>query len=328
MQKKVYVAIASYRDPFLQSTIDSLLENADHPENITVGCFINAHDNEIEDLTPVGNNIYYEFVKAGTVFSINKCRSGALQWLNSSYSYVLQIDSHTRFDQSWDSILINEIEQVNSNKPLITGSIPSFFINNGIEEKEVLDKFRSYTINDITTLGKFLEAEDICSTSCYLEGEGSLAKYWYISGAFIFAPSSYFLSVKSHEWILFWGEELINSVESFLSGWDSYVMKNIPVYHLFSEIDLYPRIWKDFKKEFLSYRKNSAKNIINFFNSSPKGIKNIEEFYDEIGYDLGKMLNGWEMYRNNKINELNAYSEWNDFIEDFDSLIFTSNVLT
>lgn len=328
MQKKIYVAIASYRDPFLQSTIDSLLENADHPENITVGCFINAHDNEIEDLTPVGNNIHYEFIKAGTAFSINRCRSGALKWLDTSYSYVLQIDSHTRFDRSWDSILINEIEQVSSNKPVISGSMPSFFINNGVEEKEILDKFRSYTINDITTLFKFLESEDICSTSCYLEGEGSLVKYWYISGAFIFAPSSYFLSVKTHEWILFWGEELINSVESFLNGWDVYIMKGIPVYHLFSEIDLYPRIWLDFKKEFYSHRKDSTKNIIDFFNSSPKSIKTIEEFYDEIGYDLGKMLNGWVGYRKNKIYEADLLSGWSDFKEDFDSLIFTSNLLT
>jgi hypothetical protein len=240
----------------------------------------------------------------------------------------LQIDSHTRFDKSWDSILINEIEQIDSLKPVISGSIPSFFINNGVEEKEVLDKFRSYTINDITTLNKFLEVEDICSTSCYLEGDGSVTKYWYISGAFIFAPSSYFLSVKSHEWILFWGEELINSVESFLNGWDVYIMKNIPVYHLFSEIDLYPRIWKDFKKEFLMHRRSSTNNIINFFNSSPKAIKTIEEFYAEIGYDLGKMLDTWKTYRTSKIDQADAASGWNDFRDEFDSLIFTSNLLT
>lgn len=48
---KIYVSIASYRDPYLQSTIDSLFLEADNPENITVGCFIHALENEIKDLT-------------------------------------------------------------------------------------------------------------------------------------------------------------------------------------------------------------------------------------------------------------------------------------
>ena len=46
--EKIYVSLASYRDPYLESTIDSLFKEADNPDNILVGCFIHALENELE----------------------------------------------------------------------------------------------------------------------------------------------------------------------------------------------------------------------------------------------------------------------------------------
>mgnify|MGYP003341163227 FL=1 len=38
----IYISIAAYRDPLLQSTIDHAFQTAADPKNIRVGCYINT----------------------------------------------------------------------------------------------------------------------------------------------------------------------------------------------------------------------------------------------------------------------------------------------
>ena len=113
--KKIYVSLASYRDPYLQSTIDSLFCEADYPKNIMVGCFIHALEHEIKSSElerTYDGKVQYDLELAGKMFSVTACRNRCLKWLDDTYDYILQIDSHSRFDQGWDTRLIKLIESI------------------------------------------------------------------------------------------------------------------------------------------------------------------------------------------------------------------------
>ena len=48
---KIFVQIASYRDPQLIPTINSMLETAKHPENVVIGVARQFHpDDKFDDL--------------------------------------------------------------------------------------------------------------------------------------------------------------------------------------------------------------------------------------------------------------------------------------
>ena len=118
---KIFVQIASYRDPLLLSTIDHCLERAANPENLTFGIcyqdetFFDKYDND----------------KRFTIRKIPFCESKGACWArsitNSMYKneeYTLQIDSHMRFVKDWDTQLIEMWTALNDNKAIITSYPP------------------------------------------------------------------------------------------------------------------------------------------------------------------------------------------------------------
>jgi len=96
---KIFIQIASYRDPQLIPTLNNMLENAKYPENLRVGICRQYHpDDKFDDLTEfeldhrfrVENVLYSE--SKGVCWARNK-----VQQLYDNEDYTLQIDSHMRF---------------------------------------------------------------------------------------------------------------------------------------------------------------------------------------------------------------------------------------
>lgn len=311
---KIYVSIASYRDPFLQSTIDSLFNEADNPENITVGCFIHALDYEIEDLRlerTYGNKVKYEIEKAGTVFSVTACRNRCLKWLDNTYEYVLQIDAHSRFDMGWDTRLINMIQSIEYEKPILSGALPVFdILENGIEEKKQKTYPISFEMHTDITKQSLLHSYDLLPKSVILKNllGKEYAHDWYLTGHFIFAPVKYFKTILQPEWILFWGEELFNGVRAFTAGWNVYIPSDVPIYHLYSNKIKRPKLFEDFPDKYFPLRDYTTDRIIDILIG--KDIKendifyerSIKDFYNYIGYNLGELLDSWRNWRQELIN--------------------------
>ena len=139
MTNKIYVSIASYRDPLLQSTIDDLFNKANNKNNIIVGSYIQTSNNYYDHEKCLITNDYdgkvkYKIEKPGKIFSINKCRNEALSWLDESFSFVLQVDSHMRFKKGWDTSLINLWNSINNNKALISSTLPAWYFDKNNNE--------------------------------------------------------------------------------------------------------------------------------------------------------------------------------------------------
>jgi hypothetical protein len=310
MSEKIYVAIASYRDIFTQRTIDSLLENASFPENITVGVFIQ----EFKEESPIINkkylnNVFIETVEAGHIFSVTYCRNQSLKFLTNE-KYVMQIDSHTIFKKNWDELLIKSFKEIKDDKKVLNARLSSWYmdLNGNITFKETPDAFGIFTYNKEEAYKNFAKHYELVPFAYKLvySNENSL-KDWYLHGHFIFAESTFFKEIKQPEWICFWGEELMFALRAFTAGYNVYTIKNAPLYHK----DEYPpghlekevkreRIWKSFSEEFRAATVLTTNTIFDIINNEIVGEeylfekRKLAELYDMIGYSLKEVFLKWQ----------------------------------
>lgn len=118
---KIFVQLASYRDPQLIPTIEDMLAKADNPDQFTFGICWQHDGNEPID--------HYDGKKNFRIKKYSYTESEGLGWArnitNSLYEgeeLTLQLDSHHRFEKSWDTMMLQDYEQAKaiSKKPIIT----------------------------------------------------------------------------------------------------------------------------------------------------------------------------------------------------------------
>ena len=102
---KIFVQIASYRDPELLPTIRDCINKSKYPENLTFGICWQRDENE--SMSEFENDPRFK------VLDYHWSKSKGLCWARSEIQklwegeeYTLQLDSHHRFLQDWDVELI------------------------------------------------------------------------------------------------------------------------------------------------------------------------------------------------------------------------------
>ena len=127
MQKdKIFIQIASYRDPQLVPTVKDCISNAKWPENLHF-CIAWQHsdDEKIDEIACLPNV---------TIIDIPYLDSKGACWARNQIQkrykeeeYTLQLDSHHRFVKNWDELVIGMYKDLQSKgypKPLLTSYIP------------------------------------------------------------------------------------------------------------------------------------------------------------------------------------------------------------
>jgi glycosyltransferase involved in cell wall biosynthesis len=128
---KIFVQIASYRDPQLVQTIKNMIENAKKPKNLRFGIARQFHpDDKFDDLSEFIGDKRFRILNIPYEESRGVCWARNLtQQLYEGEEYTLQIDSHMRFAPNWDDEMIKMIKQLQKKgheKPLLTGYVSSF----------------------------------------------------------------------------------------------------------------------------------------------------------------------------------------------------------
>ena len=128
---KIFVQIASYRDPQLVHTIKNMIENAKKPKNLRFGIARQFHpDDKFDDLSEYDKDKRFKIINIPYEESKGVCWARNLtQQLYDNEEYTLQIDSHMRFAPNWDDEMIKMIKQLQKKgheKPLLTGYVSSF----------------------------------------------------------------------------------------------------------------------------------------------------------------------------------------------------------
>lgn len=98
----ICVSIASYRDPDLVNTVNSCYENATNKDSISFCIVSQAEDDEHPDLSHIPRVAYYKYHWSQ---SNGVCWARNIAINKSKGDYILQIDSHSRFKEGWDTIV-------------------------------------------------------------------------------------------------------------------------------------------------------------------------------------------------------------------------------
>ncbi len=266
---KIFISIASYRDSMLLSTIESAFNNADEPSSLSFG-ICDQNDKPI-DLQSIGfeNQIKYELIDPK--ISLGACWARSrVQKMFSNEEYYLQIDSHTQFEQGWDSYLIKYLKKIQSvdcdyhKMPILTGYPRPFFI-----ESEVPPKFRFEKSWDGTIIMAYKEDElfvdgKYCSQNSFLvsEKEERIHHGFLISAGFIFTIGRFVKDIPYDSNLYFHGEEMSLAIRSFTRGYSIFHIPNVPLYHLYNDSEIQevkrPMHWDDSEDQ---NRKKSWKDL-------------------------------------------------------------------
>jgi len=229
---KIFVQIASYRDPELVPTITDMLAKADNPERLTFGIcwqYDSEEDTTIYDNDPrfnISKHHYYESEGLGWARNItNKLWRGE--------QYTLQIDSHHRFVQGWDTIVMEDYNQAlqYSPKPIITTYCTPF------------DPFKDpSTWNPVPCYMSQYEfsADKLLMSMPWYIGDykqrTEVLRARTISGHFYFVDSRFIEEVEYDARIYFGGytEETSLSVRAFTNGYDFYSPYRMVMWHEYS----------------------------------------------------------------------------------------------
>jgi hypothetical protein len=220
---KIFVSIASYRDPQCLSTLQDLLAKAEKPENLVI---VVCEQNDIED-----GFIDVDSIK--TPANIRTLRLSAqeargpgwarflIQQLWQGEQYHLQIDSHTRFVEHWDSKCINQLKMAQSEttSPVCLSNYVSIYdIVTGELDKNPL-RGPMFIVNTDEQDGFFR------INSNYVNSLSKPQKSVGWSGCFSFSSAQIILDAPYDPYLpfLFFGDEMDIFARLYTRGWQMYV---------------------------------------------------------------------------------------------------------
>jgi glycosyltransferase involved in cell wall biosynthesis len=229
---KIFVSIASYRDPECQWTVKDLFEKAAHPERITVGIcwqFDPVADKDCFEIQPpfpkqVKMKLYHASESAGGCWA----RADSLSMLEDE-DYVLQIDAHMRFVPGWDEKMIDMLARCPSPKSVLTGHAPEYTPPNNLD-----DCRHGLPVILVHELGKDDDMQPIHMGWRSLKPDKAPKEPFltaFIIGNFVFSKADVYKHVPYDPYVYFRGQEPAYSARLWTHCWDLYQPHEVLIYH-------------------------------------------------------------------------------------------------
>jgi len=227
----IFIQIAAYRDKQLKHTIKDLLEKAENPENLKICiCWQHSPEDKWDNLDEYIND--KKFIILDTNYKESKGVCWARNQVQQHYSgekYTLQLDSHHRFVDKWDKILINMMEDLikkGHKKPLLTAYIPSYDPENDPQGRSQEPWWMTFDRFIPEGAVFFLPA----SINNWRNLDSPIPARFY-SAHFCFAPGSFCKEVQHDPNYYFHGEEISIAVRAYTWGYDLFHPHKIVCWH-------------------------------------------------------------------------------------------------
>lgn len=290
----IFVQIASYRDPELVPTIEDMIAKAKHPENLTFGICWQYDDTEPIDMFDnkpefrISKHPYTESQGLGWARHITNT-------LYQGEKYTLQIDSHHRFVQNWDEIVLEDFNQalMVSEKPIITTYCAPF---NPKDEPSTWTPLPS-----LMSQYEFSSDKLLMSMPYYIQDykeRNKVIRARTISGHFYFTYGKFIDEVPYDPDIYFGGytEETTMSVRAWTSGYDFFSPYRVVMWHEYTR-NYRPKHWEDHGKKSETKKTSGERDI--FARNKTRQIFGIQDYGIEMGkYGLGlnRSLHEYEVF--------------------------------
>jgi glycosyltransferase involved in cell wall biosynthesis len=272
---KIFVQIASYRDPQLIPTLKSMLENAKKPKNLRIGICRQYHpDDKFDVLDEYKDDKRFRVVDVLYSESKGVCWArNQVQQLYEGEEYTLQIDSHMRFEKDWDDTFIKMIKQLQKKgfeKPLLTAYVSSFNPDNDPTER-IREPWRMAFDRFIPEGAVFFLPETIPGWQNLNEPVPSR----FYSAHFCFTVGKFAIEVQHDPEFYFHGEEISIAARAFTHGYDLFHPHKVA-------------IWHEYTRKGRTKQWDDDKNWVSKNNTSHKKNRQLFGMDDEEMVDMGK----------------------------------------
>ena len=229
--QKIFIQIASYRDPQLLPTLNDCISKSKYPENLVFSiAWQHSVDDEWDTLGDYVNDSRFKIIDIDYRDSKGACWArNRLQQNYTDEQYTLQLDSHHRFIENWDEDLINMYNQLIDNgvtKPLLTSYISSFDPEN--------DPDGRITVPWKMNFDRFIPEGAVFFLPAGIDNYKELSEpipARFYSAHFAFAAGSFVTEVPHDPEYYFHGEEISIAVRAYTWGYDLYHPHKVIVWH-------------------------------------------------------------------------------------------------
>ena len=295
---KIFIQVASYRDPQLIPTIESALDNASHPENLVFAIARQYNpDDKFDDLSKYENDDRFRILNILYTEANGACWArNQIQQLYQDEEYTLQIDSHMRFEKNWDVEMIKMItglQEEGYKKPLLTGYVSSFDPDNDPVAR-VREPWRMSFDRFIPEGAVFFLPEVIPN---WQQLTSPIPARFY-SAHFCFTLGEFSNEVQHDPEYYFHGEEISVGVRAFTHGYDLFHPHRVVIWHEYQRKNRVKQ-WDDDKQWFKKNEKSHLRNRKLFgmdgetYNPNDFGI---------YGFGTERTLDEYEKYAGIKFN--------------------------
>jgi glycosyltransferase involved in cell wall biosynthesis len=287
---KIFIQIASYRDPELVKTVKSAIENSKNPKNLVFGIARQFHpDDKFDDLSEYKDDKRFRILDIPYLESQGACWArNQIQQLYKDEKYTLQIDSHMRFAPNWDEEMINMIKQLQKKghkKPLLTGYVSSFDPDNEPQGR-VQDPWRMVFDRFIPEGAVFFLPETIPGWQDLTEPVTSR----FYSAHFCFTLGEFSVEVQHDPEYYFHGEEISIADRAYTWGYDLFHPHKTLIWHEYTRKGR-TKQWDDDKKWVERNNRCHKKNRALF------GMDNEEPMdHGKYGFGTVRTLKDYEKY--------------------------------
>ena len=224
--ERIFVPIASYRDPECCRTVADLFRKARNPERIFVGICNQIDREKDEELAREA----YPFAKQVREIIVPASGSRGVCWarhqaetLHRGEDYVLVIDSHMRFIENWDEFSIEELKLCPSPKSVFS-NYPAAY--RPPDQIDVTDRAIVMVAKPFNRLGDLRFASRVLQRPSDKPLRGA-----FIAAGLLFAKAALIHEVPHDPYMFFAQEEITMSARLFTQGWDVFSPRTNLIYH-------------------------------------------------------------------------------------------------
>jgi hypothetical protein len=229
--RKIFIQIASYRDPQLIPTLKDCLEKAKYPENLVFAiAWQHSKDDKWDNLDEYLNDERFKIVDIPYESSRGACWArNQLQQTYTDEEFTLQLDSHHRFIENWDEELINMyhgLQDKGFGKPLLTGYISSYDPDNDPRDRIMVPWKMNFD--------RFIPEGAVFFLPASIDNHKELTEpipARFYSAHFAFAGGSFVKEVPHDPEYYFHGEEISIAVRAYTWGYDLFHPHKIIAWH-------------------------------------------------------------------------------------------------
>lgn len=288
----IFTQIASYRDPQLEHTIESMLTNAKYPKNIHFAIARQYHpEDNFDTLDKYRNDKRFKILDIPYNESEGVCWARNLtQQLYDNEDYTLQIDSHMRFVKDWDVKLITMIKDLKKagyKKPLLTAYVTSFDPDNDPQGRAT-EPWQMAFDRFIPEGAIFTLPETIPHWQSLTMPVPSR----FYSAHFCFTLGIFSKEVQHDPRYYFHGEEISIAARAYTHGYDLFHPHIIVAYHEYTRKGR-KKQWDDDQKW---VERNNASHLLNRKLFSMDGETYNPEEFGNFGFGSERTLRDYEKY--------------------------------